>query len=110
MSPESHSPAARPCTTTMPMPPVKVQSPCVTHHALAGIRARDIGELAFKGRGERDAADEGYLGRGRGQGLRLRPGTTALNVLPPSKNASSVFLEASPRVVQSMVDAGLPEH
>lgn len=44
------------------------------------------------------------------EGLRLRPGTTALNVSPPSRNASSVFLEASPRVVQSMVDAGLPEH
>jgi Flp pilus assembly protein TadD len=43
------------------------------------------------------------------EGLRLRPGTTALNVSPPSENASSVFLEASPRVVQTMVDAGLPE-
>jgi tetratricopeptide (TPR) repeat protein len=41
--------------------------------------------------------------------LELRPGTTALNVAPPTKNASPVFLEASPRVIQAMVDAGLPE-
>lgn len=41
--------------------------------------------------------------------LQLRPGTTALNVAPPTKNASPVFLEASPRVIQAMVDAGLPE-
>jgi DNA-binding winged helix-turn-helix (wHTH) protein/tetratricopeptide (TPR) repeat protein len=41
--------------------------------------------------------------------LQLRPGTTALNVAPPTKNASPAFLEASPRVIQAMVDAGLPE-
>lgn len=41
--------------------------------------------------------------------LQLRPGTTALNVAPPTKNASPVFLEASPRVIQAMVDAGLPQ-
>jgi tetratricopeptide (TPR) repeat protein/TolB-like protein len=41
--------------------------------------------------------------------LELRPGTTALNVAPPTKNAGPVFLEASPRVIQAMVDAGLPE-
>jgi hypothetical protein len=41
--------------------------------------------------------------------LQLRPGTTALNVAPPTKNASPVFLAASPRVIQAMVDAGLPE-
>jgi hypothetical protein len=43
------------------------------------------------------------------EGLKLRPGTTALNVAPPTKNASPVFLAASPRVIQAMVDAGLPE-
>jgi len=43
------------------------------------------------------------------EGLRLRPGTTRLNVSPPKGNTSPVFLEASARVVQSMVDAGLPE-
>jgi DNA-binding winged helix-turn-helix (wHTH) protein/tetratricopeptide (TPR) repeat protein len=41
--------------------------------------------------------------------LQLRPGTTALNVAPPTKNASPVFLAASPQVIQAMVDAGLPE-
>lgn len=43
------------------------------------------------------------------QGLKLRPGTTRLTVSPPRKNTSPVFLAASDRVVQSMVDAGLPE-
>jgi tetratricopeptide (TPR) repeat protein len=43
------------------------------------------------------------------KGLELRPGTTALNVAPPTRNASPVFLEASPRVIQRMVEAGLPE-
>lgn len=43
------------------------------------------------------------------EGLRLRPGTTALNVAPPMKNASSVFVEVSKQVVQLMVGAGLPE-
>jgi hypothetical protein len=44
------------------------------------------------------------------EGLKLRPGTTALNVAPPTKNSSPVFLAASNRVIQLMVDAGLPEH
>ena len=43
------------------------------------------------------------------KGLELRPGTTALNIAPPTRNASPVFLEASPRIIQSMVEAGLPE-
>ncbi|WP_445221576.1 winged helix-turn-helix domain-containing protein [Bradyrhizobium sp. Pa8] len=43
------------------------------------------------------------------EGLRLRPGTTRLNVSPPKANTSPVFLAASASVIQSMVDAGLPE-
>lgn len=43
------------------------------------------------------------------EGLRLRPGTTRLNVSPPMKNASPVCLAAWERVVQAEVDAGLPE-
>lgn len=43
------------------------------------------------------------------EGLRLRPGTTRLNVGPPMKNASPVCIAAWDRVVQSEVDAGLPE-
>jgi DNA-binding winged helix-turn-helix (wHTH) protein/tetratricopeptide (TPR) repeat protein len=41
--------------------------------------------------------------------LELRPGTTALNVAPPARNASPAFLAASPRIIRSMVAAGLPE-
>ena len=44
------------------------------------------------------------------EGLRLRPGTTKLSVWPPTKNLSPVYVAAADRVVQSMVDAGLPEH
>ncbi|WP_245266302.1 winged helix-turn-helix domain-containing protein [Bradyrhizobium sp. WSM1743] len=43
------------------------------------------------------------------EGLRLRPGTTRLNVSPPMKNASPVCIAAWDRVVQAEVDAGLPE-
>lgn len=43
------------------------------------------------------------------EGLRLVPGTTKLNVAPPSKNSSPVYLEAADKIVQLMVDAGLPE-
>jgi hypothetical protein len=42
-------------------------------------------------------------------GLKLRPGTTLLNVAPPTKNTSPAFIEASNRVIQLMVDAGLPQ-
>lgn len=43
------------------------------------------------------------------EGLKLRPGTTALNVAPPMKNASPVFIEAADRMIKLMVAAGLPE-
>ncbi|WP_375789406.1 winged helix-turn-helix domain-containing protein [Bradyrhizobium sp. Pha-3] len=43
------------------------------------------------------------------EGLRLRPGTTRLNVSSPMKNASPVCIAAWERVVQAEVDAGLPE-
>jgi tetratricopeptide (TPR) repeat protein len=42
------------------------------------------------------------------EGLKLRPGTTALNVSPPRRNASPAFVEAGERVIQHMVAAGLP--
>lgn len=41
--------------------------------------------------------------------LGLRPGTTALNVAPPTSGASPVFLAASTRIIEAMVLAGLPE-
>lgn len=42
------------------------------------------------------------------EGLRLRPGTTARNVVPPTKNASPIYVETATRVVALMVAAGLP--
>ncbi|WP_257168038.1 winged helix-turn-helix domain-containing protein [Bradyrhizobium sp. SRS-191] len=42
------------------------------------------------------------------KGLRMRPGTTALNVSPPMKNTSPLYREVAGRIVQLMVDAGLP--
>lgn len=41
--------------------------------------------------------------------LELRPGSTALDVPPPTKNTSPVYLKASERIVSLMVAAGLPE-
>ncbi|MFA6265248.1 MAG: winged helix-turn-helix domain-containing protein [Pseudolabrys sp.] len=43
------------------------------------------------------------------KGLKLRPGTTSLNVMPPIKNASPIFIDTSKRIVRFMVAAGLPE-
>jgi DNA-binding winged helix-turn-helix (wHTH) protein/tetratricopeptide (TPR) repeat protein len=43
-------------------------------------------------------------------GLKLRPGTTALNIAPPTKNSSPVFLHADDQIIQLMVEAGLPDH
>ncbi|SDN71834.1 winged helix-turn-helix domain-containing protein [Ensifer sp. YR511] len=41
--------------------------------------------------------------------LELRPGSTARNAPPPTKNNSAIFLKASEQVVSLMVAAGLPE-
>ncbi|MDO9412063.1 MAG: winged helix-turn-helix domain-containing protein [Pseudolabrys sp.] len=43
------------------------------------------------------------------KGLEMRPGTTALNVAVPAKNASPVYLAASDRLIAEMVKIGLPE-
>lgn len=59
---------------------------------------------AYQRLGRREEANAAML-----EGLRLRPGTTSLNVSPPMKNASPVCLAAWERVVQAEVDAGLPE-
>lgn len=42
--------------------------------------------------------------------LELRPGSTARNAPPPTKNNSAIFIEASERVVSLMVAAGLPDN
>ena len=39
----------------------------------------------------------------------LRPGSTYRNVPPPTKNSSQAYLDASERIMQLMVAAGLPE-
>lgn len=43
------------------------------------------------------------------EGLRLRPGSTALNIATPYKNASPAFVQGSERLIGVMVQAGLPE-
>jgi Flp pilus assembly protein TadD len=43
------------------------------------------------------------------KGLELRPGSTASNYAPPTKNASPVYLAASERLIRAIVAAGLPE-
>ncbi|QUS39861.1 transcriptional regulator CadC [Tardiphaga alba] len=40
--------------------------------------------------------------------LELRPGATAENISPPAENTSPVYLEASARVRDLLVEAGLP--
>jgi DNA-binding winged helix-turn-helix (wHTH) protein/tetratricopeptide (TPR) repeat protein len=41
--------------------------------------------------------------------MELRPGSTAVNIVLPTENASLVFLKASQRLVRAQVEAGLPE-
>lgn len=43
------------------------------------------------------------------EGLRLRPGSTALNAPTPSTNASPAYVQASRQILGTMVQAGLPE-
>ena len=43
------------------------------------------------------------------KGMELRPGSTYRNVPPPTKSSSPVYLEASEKIMRSMVAAGLPE-
>jgi DNA-binding winged helix-turn-helix (wHTH) protein/tetratricopeptide (TPR) repeat protein len=43
------------------------------------------------------------------KGLELRPGSTMRNVPPVGKHSSPVYLEASERIMRSMVAAGLPK-
>ena len=43
------------------------------------------------------------------KGRELRPGSTVGNVPPPGKNSSPVYIEASERIIQLMIAAGLPE-
>lgn len=42
------------------------------------------------------------------KGMELRPGSTYRNVPTPTKNSSPIYLEASEKILQSMVAAGLP--
>ncbi|WP_268833769.1 hypothetical protein [Ensifer adhaerens] len=40
--------------------------------------------------------------------MTLRPGSTARNLPPPTKNTSPVYLDATERLVGLMIAAGLP--
>ncbi|HVX78476.1 MAG TPA: winged helix-turn-helix domain-containing protein [Bradyrhizobium sp.] len=42
--------------------------------------------------------------------LELRPGSNAINVSLPTKNASPIFLAGNDRLIRLAVEAGLPEH
>jgi DNA-binding winged helix-turn-helix (wHTH) protein/tetratricopeptide (TPR) repeat protein/TolB-like protein len=43
------------------------------------------------------------------RGTELRPGSTAANVEPPTRNSGQAFLEQSRRIMATMVEIGLPE-
>jgi DNA-binding winged helix-turn-helix (wHTH) protein/tetratricopeptide (TPR) repeat protein len=42
--------------------------------------------------------------------LALRPGSNAINVPLPTKNASPIYIAGSDRIIRLAVEAGLPEH
>ena len=60
--------------------------------------------VAYQGLGRPDEAKAAMK-----TALELRPGSTVLNIAPPSKNASPVYRDASQRAVRIMAEAGLPE-
>jgi hypothetical protein len=64
-------------------------SPSVARHALAGVRARDDGELAFESRSEQDAAERRPIGSNRWEAdfRRRRPiySTVTINLLKPRR-------------------------
>jgi hypothetical protein len=43
------------------------------------------------------------------EGLKLRPGSTALNFASQMKNASPAFVEGIEQIIRLVVEAGLPE-
>ncbi len=60
--------------------------------------------VAYQRLGQREEAKAALA-----KALELRPDSTALNVTPPTRNASPVFIDESAQVVQTMVEIGLPE-
>lgn len=42
------------------------------------------------------------------KGMALRPGSTALNIAPPTRNASPVFLDAGRQIGRILIEIGLP--
>lgn len=59
--------------------------------------------VALQGSGRTDEAKAALA-----KAMVLRPGSTALNVAPPKRNASPVFLEAGQRFIRTLVELGLP--
>lgn len=70
----------------------------------ASGRSNMLLAAAYQQAGHRDAAKKAMI-----DGLKLLPGTTALNIAPPMKNASPALVQASDRLIALMVAAGLPE-
>jgi DNA-binding winged helix-turn-helix (wHTH) protein/tetratricopeptide (TPR) repeat protein/TolB-like protein len=70
----------------------------------ASGRSHMLLAVAYQGLGRPDEAKAAMK-----TALELRPGTTMLNIAPPSKNTSPVYRDASQRVVRVMAEAGLPE-
>ena len=66
-----------------------------THALLAG---------AWQRLGLNDEAREAMA-----KAMELRPGSTAGNILLPTKNANPAFLEAARRILRAEIEAGLPE-
>ena len=58
---------------------------------------------AYQRLGRTDEARQAF-----GTALQLRPGSTAVNLALPSLNASPIYLEASKKIVHTLVEMGLP--
>jgi DNA-binding winged helix-turn-helix (wHTH) protein/tetratricopeptide (TPR) repeat protein len=69
----------------------------------ASGRSQMLLAAAYQQLGRTDEAQEEMR-----EALKLRPGTTALNVGTPTQNSSPAFVEAGERVIKLMVAAGLP--
>jgi DNA-binding winged helix-turn-helix (wHTH) protein/tetratricopeptide (TPR) repeat protein len=60
--------------------------------------------IAYQRLGRTDEAKAAFA-----KAMELRPGSTALNVMPPTENVSPRFLELAEKAIREMIELGLPE-
>ncbi|AYG69132.1 MULTISPECIES: winged helix-turn-helix domain-containing protein [unclassified Rhizobium] len=66
-------------------------------------RAHMLLAIAYQRLGRSDDAKQALA-----EGLQLRPGSTAANISLPTRNTSPTYLEARQKIIQTLIEIGLP--